>query len=109
MKQGRSEVYAAIDSERLHQDRKWGTPDKHPHEVGAWLTLMRQHLCDAEKAWSGSAGDREALLEVRKIAAIAIACGEQHGLETRSIHQEPPVESMRSNDRLMHKYDGGQW
>ena len=31
----RSKVFDAIDSERDYQDRKWGTPAEHPHEVAA--------------------------------------------------------------------------
>lgn len=46
-------VYEAIESERRYQDRKWGTVEQHPHEVGAWLTLMRKHLSDAESVFAG--------------------------------------------------------
>lgn len=91
----RERVYQAIDSERYHQDRKWGTIEKHPHEVGGWLLLMRALLRDAENAWASHSTDYLALEEVRKIAAVAVACGEQHGMQTRSKHTEPPVESMR--------------
>ena len=40
----RTKVYESIDSERYYQDRKWGTVDDNPHEVGGWLTLMRSSL-----------------------------------------------------------------
>jgi hypothetical protein len=92
----RQKVYVAVDSERLHQDRKWGTIQQHPHEVGAWLTVIRQCLAKAEAAWCSNAGDYQALEEIRQIAAVAVACGEQHGLQTRSKFIEPPVESMRA-------------
>lgn len=91
----REAVYKAIDSERNHQDRKWGTPEKHPHEVGAWVTLIRKFVNDAEVAWSGSSNDYTALIEIRKVAAIAVACMEQHGVIQRDKFVEPPVESMR--------------
>lgn len=91
----RSQVYAAIDSERDHQDRKWGTISKHPHEVGGWITLMRKLLNDAEQGWSTSNGDYSALLEIRKVIAVGVACCEQHGVTTRSKHG--PVESMRES------------
>lgn len=91
----RQKVYEAIDSERLHQDRKWGTIEKHPHEVGAWLTLMRTLLSKADVAWSGSTDDRIALAEIRQVLAVGVACCEQHGVEARSKWLEPPVESMR--------------
>lgn len=79
----RKEVYAAIDSERDFQDRKWGTIEKHPHEVAAWVTLMRVKLADAETAWAGSPSDDLALEEIRKAVALGIACLEQHGCKSR--------------------------
>ena len=89
----REKVYESVDSERDHQDRKWGTVEQHPHEVGGWLTLMRKLLTDAEAAWAGSNGDYKALLELRKVLAVGVACAEQHGLPGRSYQQ--PVEKMR--------------
>lgn len=79
----RKQVYEAIDSERDHQDRKWGTVQEHPHEVGGWLTLMRKLLTDAEAAWASSNGDQKALEEIRKVLAVGVACAEQHGLPSR--------------------------
>jgi len=91
----RSRVFEAIDSERVHQDRKWGTIEQHPHEVGGWIILMRKLLADAEKAWSENATDYLALEEIRKVLAVGVACCEQHGVSMRSKFCEPPVESMR--------------
>jgi hypothetical protein len=91
----RTKVYDAIDSERNYQDRKWGTVDQHPHEVGGWLTLMRKLLTDAEAAWAGSNGDYTALQEIRKVLAVGVACAEQHGLPGRSLTQ-PVSEKMRT-------------
>ena len=92
----RERVYGAIDSERSFQDRKWGTIEEHPHEVGGWLTIMRALLRDAEAAWTTRASDYDALSEIRKVIATGVACCEQHGVSTRSKFPEPPVESMRS-------------
>jgi hypothetical protein len=80
----RERVYNAIDSERDFQDRKWGTVAEHPHEVGGWLTIMRQLLRDAEKAWASSADDYTTTVEIRKVIAVGVACLEQHGVQTRS-------------------------
>ena len=91
----RGKVYRAIDTEREHQDRKWGSIERHPHEVGGWLTIMRVLLTKAEAAWARQADDRQALVEVRQVMAVGVACCEQHGVETRSKWLEPPVESMR--------------
>lgn len=79
----RPEVIAAISSERDYQDRKWGTPAEHPHEVGGWLALMDVHLSRAKEAWAGSNSDTAALMSLRKVLAIGVACGEQHGLNSR--------------------------
>ncbi len=37
----RQQVFSAVSDERVFQDRKWGTIEDHPHEVGSWLTIMR--------------------------------------------------------------------
>jgi hypothetical protein len=91
----REKVFEAIESERLFQDRKWGTIDKHPHEVGGWLTIMRKLLTDAEAAWCSNNGDDKALEELRKVLAVGVACAEQHGIPGRSLF-EPPSKKMRN-------------
>lgn len=75
----RQEVFSVITDERVFQDRKWGTVEEHPHEVGSWLTIMRQLLNDAERAYMSQRGDIGALDEVRKVVAVGVACLEQHG------------------------------
>lgn len=83
----REKVYEAIDSERFHQDKKWGKINEHPHEVGAWITIMRKLLNDAEIAWCENGDDRNALIELRKVIAVGVACAEQHGIPLRSYTQ----------------------
>lgn len=75
----RQEVFSVVSDERVFQDRKWGTVEEHPHEVGSWLTIMRQLLNDAERAYMSQRGDIGALDEVRKVVAVGVACMEQHG------------------------------
>lgn len=84
----RTKVLAAIASERAHQDRKWGTIDEHPHEVGAWILIAQATLDQAARAWQSRNGDYSALVELRKVAAVVFACLEQHGVPTRSPHEE---------------------
>lgn len=86
----REKVYQAINTERAYQDCKWGTVDDHPHEVGAWLTLMRNKLAQAEAAWSGRRGDEPALAEIVKVVAIGVACLEQHGAGLIRHKPDPP-------------------
>ena len=75
----RQQVFSAINGERAFQDRKWGPLEEHPHEVGAWLTIMRQLLNDAERAYMTQSGDAGALDELRKVVSVGVACMEQHG------------------------------
>ena len=86
------DVLAAVIGERTYQDRKWGTIEEHPHEVGSWLTIMRQLLTDAERAYMSQRGDLSALDELRKVVAVGVACMEQHGVPSRfRPGQEPPI------------------
>lgn len=77
-------VLSAVHDERVFQNRKWGTIEQHPHEVGGYLTLMRKLLTDAEASWSTQRSDEGALDEIRKVVAVGIACMEQHGPVPRS-------------------------
>ena len=91
-------IYEAIDSERYYQDCKWGTVKEHPHEVGGWLAIMRKLLTDAEAAWASSGGDYKALLELRKVLAVGVACAEQHGLPGRE--ESPQDETKQQTSDL---------
>ena len=93
----REKVYHAIDTERDFQERKWGTIRAHGHEVGAYLTIMRNLLVDADRAWAANNNDYDAMEEIRKMVAVGVACCEQHGVQTRSKFWEPPVRSMRES------------
>jgi hypothetical protein len=79
-----TDVLGAIREERSFQDSKWGTIQQHPHEVGAWLTIMRKLLNDADVSWSSRNGDDAALDEIRKVVATGIACIGQHGAVHRN-------------------------
>lgn len=79
----RQEVYEAIDSERDYQDQKWGSPNQRPKQVGSWLTLIKVHVDRAMEKWASSDGDAEALEQLRKVAAISVACLEQNGVQKR--------------------------
>lgn len=75
----------SIWTERQYQDRKWGTPEQHPHEVGGYILLMEEHLARARAAWSSTNSDSGALTELRKVIAIGVACAEQHGMPSRNL------------------------
>ncbi|MBK6587962.1 MAG: hypothetical protein IPG22_06565 [Acidobacteria bacterium] len=85
----RANVYDAIGTERYYQEQKWGIIEDHPQSVGGYLTLMRVHLARAENAWASANNDTEALACLRKVLAIGVACGEQHGLPKRDFNNYP--------------------
>jgi hypothetical protein len=75
-----SDVFAILTAERLHQTRKRGDLDAHPLTVGEYLLVMQRELAEAVEAWAkGHPDDTAALCEVVQVAAVAVACLEQHG------------------------------
>ena len=95
MEMNRTTVYAAIDGERDHQDKKWGDIETHPHEVGSWILIMEALLDDARKAWQSVNGSRDALGEIRKAVAVGVAAMEQHGVPTREWEERRKDEVRR--------------
>lgn len=82
----RVEVYEAIDGERDYQDRLGpDRTDGHRHTVGDYLVLLDHYVTKAGDAWVSSAGDASALDQIRKIAAIAVHCMEDHGTVKRGV------------------------
>jgi hypothetical protein len=77
--EARDDAFAAIDHERAYQDTKWGTIEENPHTVGEWLFIMKRELDEAIRAWQKGDCDYEAMEEVTQVAAVAVACMEQHG------------------------------
>ncbi len=78
----RWEVYTAVSREREYQNKKWGTPLEHPHDVPGWLLIMRGELEEAEQAWLKSSNEA-ALSEVLQAVAVGVACLQQHGIFER--------------------------
>ena len=80
---GDQAAFNAVLQERNYQDKKWGTIQERPREVGTYLTLMRVLLTEAEQAYTKSKSDEPALHELRKVVAVGLACFEQHGVPSR--------------------------
>lgn len=81
----RAEVYKLIDGEREYQNELG--PDRwegKPHSPGAYITMLTSYLTKAQQAWTDNAGDKESLGVIRKIAAIAVRCMEDHGAPPRA-------------------------
>lgn len=84
----RKEVYAAIDSEREYQKLKWGGSEDFvelTRDTGSFLTLMRCHLDEATVKFTKQPNDLDAIQSVLKVAALAVACMEQHGVFPRDL------------------------
>lgn len=76
----RQEVYRVIYQERDYQ-KNLGPErtDGDSHTVGDYLVMLDTYLRRAKDAWTGNPGVIPSLREVRKIAAIAVRCMEEHG------------------------------
>lgn len=84
----RSEVYAAIDSERAYQDAQKGNAVSdlpRTYSTAEWLNVIATYVRKAQDAWSGPhpTGREESLQVMRKIAALAVVCMEQNGAPRR--------------------------
>ncbi len=81
----RAEVYEAIDTERAYQLKLWsrGEADD-PLTIGEYVLLLEEYAAKARYMWSGEiAPETETLEVVRKIAALGVACMEEHGAPRR--------------------------
>lgn len=87
MKTPRSQVYAAIDSERDYQDAQRGNAKRHtdkpPMVPGEYILCMEKCLQDARDAWYKPDGGVACLDYIRKVAALGVACMEANGASPR--------------------------
>jgi hypothetical protein len=85
----RAEVYAAIDTERSYQDRKWPMPKHHggmqnPMSIGEFVLLLEEYVTKARVEWAlEKKPEGRSLHFIRKVAGIAVNCMEQHGAPKR--------------------------
>lgn len=76
------QVFMVLVGERNYQDMKWGPLPAHGHEVASWIVYMDVYLQKAKEA--ATVGDiSNALHAIRKVTALGVICGEQHGLPAR--------------------------
>jgi hypothetical protein len=84
----RAEVYKIIDSEREYQgDLGPDRTDSSDHSVGDYLVMLDTYLRAAKDEWTNNAGVVMSLHNVRKVAAIAVRCMEEHGAPSRALEQ----------------------
>ena len=87
----RDRVYRVIDGERDYQDHLKKDRTEFPtdgtrsikHSVGDFCTMMQHYQTELIEAWTKNPGDSAALHTMRKIAAIAVNCMEQHHAPAR--------------------------
>lgn len=85
----RSEVYAAIDSERDYQQTKWGStlsggrPGAGERSVDEFVTYIVGYSNDLLQNASHFANTEDKLNIIRKVAGLCVACMEQHGAPKR--------------------------
>jgi len=82
----REKVYERLDGERDYQDIKWNSPnnkgslDRTVDEFATYIQHYSNHLINVAAMTDN---DKEKLEVIRKIGALAVACGEAHGLPER--------------------------
>ena len=75
------EVVASIKEERDTQDKKWGSLDERQQSIPGYMLILKKELEEAENGWCKNVqGKHSALAEMRQVAAVAIACLQQHGI-----------------------------
>jgi len=82
-------VFEAIRKEREYQNRLWGgTQEEGIHSVTEYLVFIQDYVQEALHICSRKAApycDQDALHIMRKVAAMAVACMEQNGIEQRDM------------------------
>jgi len=85
----RSEVYAAIDSERAYQDKRWNsetTTSDGFHSFEEWFVYIGDYVNEARHILSRENkqdADIKVLHIMRKVAAMSVCAMEQHGAPRR--------------------------
>lgn len=79
----RKKVYEAIDSEREYQDNKWD--DSLNRTVDEFTTYILHYTNQLVTEAILTDDNTEKINIIRKIGALAVACGERHGMPKRDI------------------------
>ena len=82
MKMTFEEVVESLKQERERQDKKWGSLEEKQQSLAGYMMVIRKELGEAEEGWmKNKEGKHSSLAEIRQVAAVAIACLQQHGIE----------------------------
>lgn len=78
----KARILEAIIRERVFQDAKHGSPAINPHSIGSWLLAIESELQEAKMACvKGGVGRDNVISEIIQVAALCVACLEQHGTD----------------------------
>jgi len=78
----REYIFGMINQEREYQDNRWGPGFDKKNTVAHFLTYMEKHIAKA-KDHLYKMEEVDARIEVRKLAALAVACMEYHETKPR--------------------------
>ena len=83
----RGKIFGIIVGERHYQDAQLekGRFQQSIHTVGEELLLMKVYLDRAITEYANNFGDAPALHGIRKVAALAVRCMENHGALPREL------------------------
>lgn len=102
------EIFEAIGRERAYQDNKHGTIEERPKCLAGWLLIMQHELGEALVAWNTSHSNDSSLMELLQVAAVGVACLEQHCPLTVEVvklacHMDSPPDSSYAHCLLVIK------
>ena len=82
MKMTFEEVVESLKQERERQDKKWGSLEEKQQSLAGYMMVIKKELEEAEEGWMKNIeGKHSSLSEIRQVAATAIACLQQYGVE----------------------------
>jgi hypothetical protein len=79
----RAEVYAALDGERDYQNAQWAKLDATSNTPADFIGYVKTYVGHAEGALSSDDPSR-VLHQLRKVAALCVACLEKNGCPPRA-------------------------
>ena len=79
-----TEVIKEIEIERDYQNHKWGKDHDQKESIGDFMIYMDEYLESAKRRLTRNS-KQQALEQIRKVAALAVACMEIHGCPSREI------------------------
>jgi hypothetical protein len=100
----RAEVYHAIDTERDYQDALWNQDialGKGAHSIEEWIVYLEDYLGEAKHFLSrmpAATARMHTMPLIRKVAAMAVCCMEQHGAPVRDMEDLRRLQELAEKD-----------